>query len=383
MRSAIGDILENAPTAPERPPVQVRQRARLAPELPRRRRIAALSAAALVVAGLVGLVMFSGRSTPSSPADEPTVTSSPSDSRPDRRASITGQLAPSDWVVATALPDGFEFLYARRDSLGPDPDQHSRTVAYGVPRGDGTEEGLSIEIGGPHQQTSAESLAGSDDIWTIDRSASGWWSASVRVGDTDLNVRGSGDVDEEVLVRLTVVDEAVLPFTPLGDPDDAAVVARTSFDSRVYTYSVQESGHYRCHWVTSETGASSGCGPRVEPDADVTIDAGETFETIDRGARPDMVDAVRAGSVSAAAASVEVVFADGTTVTVEPTDLSQTFDKLFWIAAATIGTDSQTGLPVTEETVAVVRAYDSVGNLLGTAIPPSLTNPGEEPATEE
>jgi hypothetical protein len=270
-------------------------------------------------------------------------------------------------------------LYARRDSLAPDPDQNSRAIAYGVPRGDGTDEELWVEIGRPHSSTSDESFTVGDVVWSIDRPDAGWWSASASVGGTDLNVRGSGNV-EQVLAGLTVVDENNLPFTPLGSPDDAVVVARTNLDDELYTYSVEESGRYKCDWVTSPTGTSNGCGSLMQADADVTIDAGTTT---DPGAMTGTVDAVRGGSVSAAAASVEVVFADGTTVTVEPTDLSGTFDRLFWIAASTISTDSQTGLPVTEESVAEVRAYDVAGNLIGTAVPPWLEHSGEEPATEE
>lgn len=76
------------------------------------------------------------------------------------------------------------------------------------------------------------------------------------------------------------------------------------------------------------------------------------------------------------------MFADGTTVTVEPTDLSGTFDKLFWIAAATISTDSQTGMPVTQESIAEVRAYGRMGILIGTAISPGPGQLGEEPWTQ-
>jgi hypothetical protein len=343
------------------------------------RRWLAVAAAAVLVVGLVGLVAFAGRTTPRSPADEPTATSPPPDSGPGRPLSSTDQLALSDWVFATALPDGLEFLYARRNSLAPDPDQHSRTIAYGVPRGDGTDEELWVEMGRPHRGTSDESFTAGGVVWSIDRADSSRWSASASVDGTALNVRGSGNV-ERVLAGLTVVDESNLPSTPLGSPEDAAVVARTSLDGELYTYSVQESGRYKCDWVTSQSGGTGGCGSIVQADANVTIDAGATT---DPGALPDTVDTVRGGSVSAAAASVEVVFADGTTVTVEPTDLSGTFDKLFWIAASTISTDSQTGLPVTEEAVAEVRAYDAAGNLIGTAVPPWLKQPGEEPATEE
>ncbi len=344
----------------------------------RGRRWLAVAAAAVLVVGLAGLVAFTGRTTPTSPADEPTVAIPSPDSGPGQPLSGTDQLASSDWVLATVLPEGLEFLYARGDGLAPD--QHSRTIAYGVPRGDGTDEELWVEIGRPRRGTSDESFTVGDVVWSIDRPDTGWWSASASVGSTDLNVRGaSGDV-ERVLAGLTVVDESSLPFTPLGTLDDAVVVARTSLDGELYDYSIQESGRYKCDWVTSQTGYSGGCGSIVQADADVTVDAGATT---DPGARAGTVDAVRGGSVNAAAVSVEVVFADGTTVTVEPTDLSGTFDKLFWIVASTISTDSQTGLPVTEESVAEVRAYDVAGDLIGTAVPPSLEHPGEEPATED
>jgi hypothetical protein len=345
----------------------------------RGRRWLAVAAAAVLVVGVAGLVAFAGRDASRSPADEATVTSPPPDSGAGRPLSSMDQLASSDWVVATVLPDGLEYLYARRDSPALGPDRQSRAIAYGVPRGDGTDEELWVEIGRANVGTPDESFTVGEVVWSIERPEDSWWSASTRVGGTDLNVRGSGTF-EQVLAGLTVVDDSNLPFTPLGGPDDAVVVARTNVDGDIYTYSIQESGRYKCDWVTSQDGASGGCGSLVQPDADVTIDAGVTTEP---GALPGTVDAVRSGSVTAATASVEVVFADGTTVTVEPTDLSGTFDILFWIAAATISTDSQTGLPVTQESVAEVRAYDREGILIGTTIPLGLGQPDEEPSTEE
>ena len=54
------------------------------------------------------------------------------------------------------------------------------------------------------------------------------------------------------------------------------------------------------------------------------------------------------------------------TLTVAPTDLSGTSDRKFWSAAATISTVSRIRVPLGEETVDEVRAYDGNGTLLGT-----------------
>lgn len=70
-------------------------------------------------------------------------------------------------------------------------------------------------------------------------------------------------------------------------------------------------------------------------------------------------------------------------MTVEPTDLSGTFENLFRIAAATISSDSRTGLAVTQESVAEVRTYDRAGILIGTAVPPGLGQLGDDPSTQE
>lgn len=342
----------------------------------RNRRWPAVAAAAILVIGAVGLIAYTGRSAPRAPIDEP-VAATPEPSSP-RPLATAGDLASSDWVIATALPEGLEFLYARRDGAVRGPDQPTRVIAYGVPRGDGTDEELWVEIDGPGGGTPDESWTVGDVVWAIDGPDGDWWSASASIGDTDLQVRGSGEF-EQVLAGLAVVDESALPFTPLGNPDDAVAVAETSLDGDTYTYSVQESGRYKCDWVTSPSGTGGGCGSIVQHDAVVTIDGGVMIET---ETRTGTVDAVRSGSVSAAVASVEVVFADGTIVTVRPADLSGTSDRRFWIAAARISTTSPAGAAVIDESVAEVRAYDRAGTLIGTAVPPWLHEQGDEAATD-
>jgi hypothetical protein len=362
VRSAIAEFLDSAPPAPAHPPVRIRQSSSMARKVPRRRLIVSVAAAAVAVAGLAGLVVFARRTPPPGPAAEPTVPSPPLDAGRGRPLSSTDEITSSNWVVATVLPDGLEFLYALRTGPALDGDQQRRSIAYGAPRGRSDDEQLWVEVAQPYDGTPDESLTIGDVVWLIDpQDSSGLWSASTSVSGTTLNVRGAGGDVEQVLAGLSVVDESELPFAPLGDPDDAVVVARTSLLGETYTYSVQESGRYSCGWVMSPTGMGSGCASLAQPDADLTVD-GEFGETTATG-----IVTVRSGSASPAAASVEVVFADGTTTTVEPTDFSGTFGRLFWIAASTSSTTSQTGPPVTDGSVAEVRAYDAAGNLIASA----------------
>ena len=70
------------------------------------------------------------------------------------------------------------------------------------------------------------------------------------------------------------------------------------------------------------------------------------------------------GSATNEVTTVEVEFVDGTVVTARPGDLSDSFDKRFWIAATAVATSL-----TTDPSVAAVRAYDSNGSLLAAEVP--------------
>lgn len=97
---------------------------------------------------------------------------------------------------------------------------------------------------------------------------------------------------------------------------------------------------------------------RRDDSAVVTVDGG--FSEVGDGA--DTAEVVRAGTVSADSARVELEFGDGTVVEATPTDLSGRFERKFWITGAVVRAD---GYSVVE-----VRSFDADGLLLGVATAP-------------
>lgn len=368
VRDALGDMLGRAAPAPIDPPPSVVSAVRTA-DVPRHRLpISTIAAAGIALAGLGGLVALAGRGDDETPAVVPVTTPPTTVPSGPRPLSEVDTLAPTDWVITTAIPEGYEYQYAiRRFRFGRSGDTEvaSRQIRYGEPVADGTGAVLQITIDDP-PDGAAETITIAGTDWQINRPGLRYWNATREIGETTITVSGRGEIDEAALAGLQVVDEDDLPFEPLGDPDDAVVVAQTEFAGETFSVEIERSGSYQCEYVSSESGMSGGCGGRVDPGAVITASGGTAN---DPGSRPGTVDAVQSGSVTADAAIVEVEFADGTVVRVEPTDLSGTFEERFWIAGATISNESQTILPVSEETLAAVRAFDAAGNLLGTAVP--------------
>ena len=155
----------------------------------------------------------------------------------------------------------------------------------------------------------------------------------------------------------------------LGPADRAIDVARAELGATTYTLAAQESNGFWCLTVRSDTDDSGGCGIPIDPSAPITIDVGQASSS--NGG--DDVRAVRAGTVTAQAARVDVEFVDGTIVSVTPTDLSGDFDRNFWIASASVGMGSQSGEPENPEPVAEVSTYDIEGRLLDALKPPTPT----------
>jgi hypothetical protein len=276
------------------------------------------------------------------------------------------RLEPSDWVIAPTPPPGTEFVLARRDGAEPDIIQ---IVAYGLPGGDGSNFELIIEIDRPPSPATGDTITVGGATWAINQADPGWWNVSRSVGESDVDVRGTGKIDESLLASLVVVDDAGLALAPLGNQDDAVIVARTNVGDETYTYAAQEAGRHGCHWLmTSGVGGGHRCGPIPQDDV-VTIVATQALED-----PTDSKLAIAWGSATRDVATVDVEFADGTVITADATDLSGTFAKRFWIAAAAVATGSDQTPADTQEAVVEVRAYDIDRNLLGTATPTGLEN---------
>jgi len=323
-----------------------------------------LGAAAAVVMLVGGLAIAQLPQTDPAPAEQPLSPPAPATDEP--AATVPPAIASarplvslehfvsSDWVVAFTPPPGTELVLARRDVAGPD---EIRTVSYGPASGDDQSLTLIIEIDPPPSPATGQTITIAGTEWSINIAESDGWNVSRRVGDHHIEVQGPGQIDVDMLASLLVVDETDLPLAPLGLQADARVVARTQFEDQTYSYAVQESGRYRCGWITS-TGDGGGHRCRAVPSDALVTDGTQSIP-----AQPGRVVAVAWGTAAQDIATVEIELADGTIITAEPTDLSDTFDSRFWIAAASTTT------PTSDPAVAVVRAYDSGGLLIATEVP--------------
>lgn len=324
------------------------------------------AAAAVVALGVGGLVVADRQLADPAPAQQPNSTESATPAPTLQPLSSTERLEPSDWVIAPTPPPGTEFVLARRDGAEPDIIQ---ILAYGPPDGDGSDFELIIEIDRPRRPSTGDTITVGGATWAINQADPGWWNVSRSVGESVVEVRGTGNIDESLLASLVVVDDAGLPLAPLGNRDDAVIVARTNVGDVTYTYAAQEAGRHGCHWLmTSGVGGGHRCGPIPQDDV-VTIVATQALED-----PTDSNLAIAWGSATRDAATVDVEFADGTVITAAATDLSGTFARRFWIAPAAVATGSDQTPADTQEVVVEVRAYDIDRNLMGTATPTGLEN---------
>lgn len=310
-----------------------------------------------LVGALVGVVVNTDRG--SDTADAP-----PSPTVPVALGQAEN-LGESDWVIATVLPDGVEYLYPLAGEGGA-----TRTVWYGTRRDDGTSEQLRVSAGLEEPLGTGEQVDIDGVAWTVSESGSGRWSAARPVGTDVVSVSAPGVFDataQSVLEGLAVVPVSALPSPPLGPRDQAAEVASTEFDGDRHSLAVQESNGYACTWAISSDGSiSGGCGVLVDPSALLAITAGSGSQADNS----DVIEVAIGGSVTNDATRVEVEFVDGTTVSAIPGDLSGQFDQHFWIVAADVGRDTVTGQTPTDHTVKQARAYGADGQLIATATQP-------------
>ena len=334
-------------------------------ESTRRRLLAA--AAVVLIAGVGGL--FWAQSTRNEPAtsEQPELpnTPAPASSPTSRQLASAEEFGPTDWLVATVLPEGVSWVFA----LEP-------TEPLGTIRRSTHYEDISEQPGGPSLSVTLTDQRGADGArseevagvsWRVDDTDSGsFWGAEAEVGGEYVQVQASGRFDPAVLAGLEVVDRSELPPVPLGDRSQAVRVATASTGQTAY-YEVQQSGDHYCFWTSNESGSGGGCATVIDPDAIVTIDGG-TRDTA-YGATSSTV--AIAGSASTEVDRVEVEFVDGTLSEATPTDLSGQFDRHFWIISTAIehpaaGSD---GPPASAGNVREVRAYSQTGELLDAVRP--------------
>lgn len=309
-----------------------------------------------LVGVLIGVVAITER--PSDTADAP----------PPAHAPIplgqTESLNESDWVIATVLPDGVEFLYPLAAEGGP-----NKTVWYGTRRADGTSEQLRVSAAMEEPLGTGEQVDVDGVAWTVSESGTGGWNATRPVGTHFVSVNAPGAFDataRSVLEGLVVVPVSALPSPPLGPRDQAVEVATTEFDGDRYSLAVQESNGYACTWVSSTAGSSGSCGVLVGPSALLAITEGSGSRTDNS----DVIGVAVGGAVTKDATRVEVEFIDGTIVSATPSDLSSQFDQYFWIVAADVGPDVVTGRTAIGQAVKQARAYTADGQLIATATQP-------------
>jgi hypothetical protein len=318
-------------------------------------------AAAVMLVGLMGVLIgvVANRERPSDTADDPAPTTAP------MALGQSESLSSSEWVVASVLPDGVEYLYPLAyEGAG------SKTVWYGMRRTDGSSEQLRVSAGLQEPLGTSEPVDIDGDTWTVSQPETGGWNAARPVGADVVSVSGPGRFDDTaraVLAGLVVIPESALPSEPLGSRDRAIEVATTDFDGVRHSLAVQESNGFACTWVSSADGSSSGgCGSFMDPSALLEITGGFSSQVEDS----DVIEVASGGAVTTDAARVDVEFVDGTIVSATPSDLSGRQDQNFWIVVANVGPDASTGRVPTGQPVKEARAYRADGQLIATATPP-------------
>jgi hypothetical protein len=318
-------------------------------------------AAAVMLVGLVGVLIgvVANRDRPSGTADDPAPTTAP------MALGQTESLSPSEWVVASVLADGLEYLFPLAGEGGA-----SKTVWYGTRRIDGASEHLRVSAGMQEPLGTGEPVDIDGDTWTVSQPGTGGWTAARPVGTNVVAVSGRGTFDDTaraVIAGLVVIPQSALPSEPLGPRERAVDVATTEFDGIRHSLAIHESNGFACTWVFSTDGSSSGgCGSFMNPSALLEITGGNSSQVEDS----DEIHVASGGTVTKDATRVDVEFVDGTIITATPGDLSGQHDQNFWIVATDVGPDTRTGRVPTQQAVKEVRAYGTDGRLIAAAAPP-------------
>jgi len=368
IRQLVGEQVSNAPSTPNWDEISHRS----GPQKPDERRGRVLVGA--VTVGLVALLVVGVAVIARSTSSTESINDGSRESTEGTGVgsvpvllSDTDALSSGDWVFPSWLPAGIEYQYALTDPFGKmawfgsveDSDQLMMTTGFGA----GESGGEPVEIAG------FEWSIISDDGF-------GRWSATRQLGSTVVTIGSSevtGDSGIRLIEGLTIVPEDALPSPPLGCANQAvdvaefglygAGVAETNLGDRTFTFAVEESNGYLCSIVGSDSGGGSSCCERFDPDDQMTLVGGGVGSLVDD---PTVV-LDSAGIVSLDVVRVEVDFINDVTVTVEPTDLSGTFDdSRFWVAAVEVELEPGRSADNIHSPILEVRGYDAEGVLLVT-----------------
>lgn len=325
---------------------------------PRRRRPVLVGAIAASIVGLliVGLVAMN-RAEPSGTAHQSTAAPASSNSS---ALADADDLSSSQWVVAATLPAAMSYQYATVGSVL----DAERQIVY---QSSNDASQLAISIGSGLKTPSGETTLLGDRTWIVS-DADGRWVATRGLESATVSVSGAGQFNADartILQGLSVVAQSDLPFAPLGIDSELLNVAEYRVDGVVLTLAAQEVNGYYCIWTLDDSeGRGGGCGYRFDPTdiaspADLAVGADAVG-----GSSTAQVHA--GGIVSAAVARVDVEFANGDTVSVNPTDLSGQLDTRFWIAAISVPYTNEDSLAGFDHPVREVRAYNTSGELIAT-----------------
>lgn len=287
-----------------------------------------------------------------------------------RPLSAVDSLAVDEWVIPTRLPDGFEFQYAADTST---VDERSQMMLYGIGASQIEQIVLNVRSGGKLSTGDVLVVDGSE--WTVSGGVVGR-IASRSVGDAVITIGGMTATDAELtdfLAGLVVVDDGGLPSAPILFIESLTDVGVFEVGEREFTVKADGSNGWFCTALVIDEGWGGGCASFFDPSDHVEAFQSAGSEYAEGGSEfLTNTD----GMASAATASVEVDWIDGTTTSVAPQNTSDRFpDVRFWATGTTIELEpGQTAEQLADiETVVEVRAYGADGSLLATSRDGTLT----------
>lgn len=331
---------------------------------PRRRGAVVLSAAAVLVVGLVVGMAMVVRTGSADETDTSSIAAGPNAVGetaavplamfdPEAALSTRTALSMDERVAPTWLPDGYTYQYAL-DQPGKRylqfADQAGGELSVAV-FGDGAVAGDSVEINGR--------------LWRVDNMNS---TSVYSRGLTGPNVLVSAtQLDDEPMTR--VIESLVVGGADLAGPyalDPSGPyrqVASVESGSVGYVLGVQEVNGWTCNQLTTRisgetAGQGQSCGSPLRIDETSVSVLGLQTQPLDEG----NISIAAYGFAGETVAEVAVLFSDNTTIRVAPAPSTDFANTGFWIAAATIRPAEFE--PLSATTVQRVTAYDDSGKTL-------------------
>ena len=276
------------------------------------------------------------------------------------------EIADDEWVIATSLPEDYEFQYA---SDNADGSGLSQLVKYGV--GPSQVEEISLRRSEDGSIPSGEPFDVDGTEWTVEASPESRLAAR-RIGDDVLTVGGFSGTDEELramLSDLVVVTEPGLPQAPIAYSRTMTEFGSFEFDGRVYSLRADGSNGWYCDGLFDVDGSGGGgCASFFDPADHLQAYHGAA---VNSPTGSNEIQASTYGLTSTAASRIDVEWFDGSVTSVAPQNTSDLFpDVLFWATGATFELKGGT---FDAESVVEVRAYDIGGELLATSRDGTLT----------